>query len=148
MTVQTEILGDPAELVTIVDFRGKVLKSWRTPLRVAPDAPQAQSVARTWHDDIEVKVRDSLSRASQTRSKSRAKSRRQSGEAVARLFAAGIQAYSNSDFVTAKSVLLVCDELIGGDRRIAAALKRIDVLSSPNSNTLLLDSALTRENNT
>lgn len=123
MTVQTEIVGEPAQLVTIVDFRGRVLKSWKGPLLVAPNDPAAPSLARKWHAEIEARVRESLSRAAHKRPSG--DRRRAEEEAVAHLFIAAMQAYADRDYPTARSVLEACALLLPEDPRIRTALQRL-----------------------
>jgi hypothetical protein len=120
MTVQTEISGDPAQLVTIVDFRGRVLKTWTSPFRVELDSAEAPVSIRRWHGEIEVRVRESLSRASQRKSRKQGQS-----EAVAHLFLAAMQAYRERDFATAYGVLRGCELLLPEDARIRGALRRL-----------------------
>jgi hypothetical protein len=118
MTVQTEIVGQPAELVTIVDFRGRVLKTWRSPFTVDEADPEVGALARKWHADIEIKVRESLARA--------ASQRGPNGQpAVSHLYLAAAKAYAERDFETALAVLSACDLLLPDDARIRAALRKI-----------------------
>ncbi|MCA9696475.1 MAG: hypothetical protein KC431_03035 [Myxococcales bacterium] len=118
MTVQTEIIGDPAQFVSIVDFRGRVLKTWKSPLCVDTSDPRLPGLARRWHQDIEARVRDSLNRASQRKQD-------QEGEAVAHLFTAAAQAYADRDLNTARAVFSACALLLPDDTRIRAALDRL-----------------------
>jgi hypothetical protein len=130
MTVQTELLGEPAALVTIVDFRGRVLKSWTSPFCVASSSPDAPATIRRWHNDIEARVRDNLARASNRRPQSEA-----NAQVVSHLFIAAVQAYSARDLSTARAVLRVCELLLPDDPRIRAWLSRLrdkTGASSPN----------------
>ena len=67
MTVQTELVGEPAELVTIVDFRGRVLKSWRGRVRIDPEAASTSEQIRSWHRDIELRLRRQLAAVARRR---------------------------------------------------------------------------------
>lgn len=121
MTVQTEIVGAPAQLVTIVDFRGRVLKTWRSPFSVELDSEELGDVARRWHADIEARVRESLAQAA-------ARARRpEQHEVVSHLYLAAARAYAQRDFETARAVLSVCELLMPDDPRIRQALRWVDV---------------------
>jgi hypothetical protein len=120
MTVQTEIVGQPATLVTIVDFRGRVLKTWRSSFAVDEQDPALGDIARKWHADIEASVRETLKRAVT----------RQRGDdeqqlAVSHLFLSAARAYAERDFETALALLGACELLLPDDPRIRAAIRRI-----------------------
>lgn len=119
MTVQTEIVGTPAQFVTFVDYRGRVLKTWKSPLASTVDDSQLSTLARLWHQDVEARVRESLARAGQ-RSPNHG-----IGEVLAHLFVAAMQAYAKRDLVTARDVLRAYDLLRPDDARVRAALKRL-----------------------
>jgi hypothetical protein len=119
MTVQTELSGDPLELVTIVDFRGRVLKRWTRPF--ALDVDDAGAELRRWHATIEGQVRDSLSHAARARARPP-----QLDKATSRLFLAGITAYAKHDFDAARIALRACARLLPEDLRVRAALARLD----------------------
>ena len=120
MTLQTEIVGQPAELVTIVDFRGRVLKTWRQTLAPGLEECEAQPLARRWHADIEARVRANLQRAAQ----------RQSGdETLAHLFLAAAGSYAGRDLHTARAVLEACELLAPDERRIRDALAHLRALA-------------------
>ncbi|NVB42567.1 hypothetical protein G6O69_32385 [Pseudenhygromyxa sp. WMMC2535] len=121
MTVQTEITGDPAALVTIVDFRGRVLKTWRRQLDVAADHITAPDLAREWHDEVEAQVRANLNRAAKRSSSA------SEDVVVAHLFAAAMQAYANRDFATAKAVCRACTLLLPEDSRLSSCLQQLRV---------------------
>jgi hypothetical protein len=121
MTVQTEIVGDPGTLVTIVDFRGRVLKTWRSPFAVAPADLATPEKIRRWHADIESGVRNNLARASE---------RQQiipNLEPVSHLFVAAARAYAERDLDTAAALLRACDLLLPNDPRIRAALRQLPI---------------------
>jgi len=59
LTVQTELCTRTAEIVTMIDFRGRILKTWRRPLDAA-DIPQASELAARAHREVEHEVRKSL----------------------------------------------------------------------------------------
>lgn len=127
MTVQTEIVGEPALLVTIVDFRGRVLKSWSSEFSVDEGAPDAPEVIRKWHSDIETQVRTKLSRAATRRPQQNS-----TGEFGSHLFFAAMRAYGERDFSTARAVLQACELLLPDDERVRAALSRLNgSLSQP-----------------
>lgn len=125
MTVQTEIVGHPAELVTIVDFRGRVLKTWRAPLTVGPLDPAAPEHARRWHADIEARVRESLARAAGRNAKPST-----DADVASHLFLAAAEAYAERDLETAKEVLIACELLLPDDERVRAALDRLRLLGA------------------
>ena len=120
MTVQTEIVGDPAQLVTIVDFRGRVLKRWHSDVFIASGDPRAADRIREWHNAIETRVRESLSKAARRRPASR-----QADEVVSHLYVAAMKAYAERDLDTARDVLRACALLLPDDQRIACALQRL-----------------------
>jgi len=119
MTVQTELVGDPAELLTIVDFRGRVLKTWRSPFTLDEHAASTPERIRSWHRNIERRLRDKLAAVSRRRSQTDVE-----GDVVAHLFVAAIRAYGARDLDTACALLEACDQLRPDDRRVRAALAR------------------------
>lgn len=121
MTVQTELVGEPASLVTIVDFRGRVLKSWTSSFSIETSSPEAPAAIRRWHNDIEARVRDNLARAATRRPESASAS----NVVVSHLFIAAMQAYSDRDLDTALAVLRACELLLPDDPRIRAGLQRL-----------------------
>lgn len=116
MTVQTEVIGEPAQLVTIVDFRGRVLKTWRSSFLVS--AADVDS-ARRWHQQIEVEVRGTLSRAARKLPEQR------DNNVAACLFVEAMRAYGVRDFERAQTLLDACDRLVPGDVRIGSARERV-----------------------
>lgn len=120
MTVQTELVGEPAQLVTIVDFRGRVLKTWKSPFALAPDDHDAPEQIRRWHQEIEVRVREKLAALARRRPQGEA-----TGVVVGHLFIAAMQAYCSRDLRTAYALLRSCDLLMPDEPRIRAALERV-----------------------
>lgn len=120
MTVQTELLGEPASLVTIVDFRGRVLKSWKSSFAIGSTDPGAPAAIRRWHNDIEARVCDNLARAANKRPLTET-----GNEVVSHLFVAAVQAYRVRDLETARAVMAACELLLPDDPRIHAALLRL-----------------------
>lgn len=121
MTVQTEIVGEPAQLVTIIDFRGRVLKTWRSPFSLRADELGAPEQIRRWHHDIETRVREKLAQVARGRPQVDA-----SGVVAAHLFVAAMKAYGGRDLQTARALLRACDLLLPDDPRVGAALGRIE----------------------
>jgi len=120
MTVQTEVVGEPARLSTFVDYRGRVRKSWQSPFLIDPDD---HDVARDWHQKIEQEVREGLKRL--------AKSVRDRSETVgACLFAASMRAYATRDYDRARVILRGCEKLVPGDARVEAAFARLRSVAS------------------
>ena len=119
MTVQTELFGEPALLVTIVDFRGRVLKRWTSSFAIESSSPEAPGAIRRWHNDIEARVRDNLARAANRRPQTQTH-----GGVVSHLFVAAVQAFSERELDTAHAILLACDLLLPDDPRICAGLAR------------------------
>lgn len=117
LTLQTEIAGYPPEVVTILDFRGRVLKSFRRPLPGGLDPSERVELANRWHAEAEIEVRSTLAR--------RSKPADPSNPVVARLFVAALVAYHQMDRISARAALLACDALLPGDPRIGAALTRV-----------------------
>jgi hypothetical protein len=111
MTVQTEIVGEPAQLVTIVDFRGRVLKIWRSALGVDPAGLDS---ARRWHQKIDGEVRESLTRVARRPAD-------RSAIVGASLFVEAMRAYAVRDYAGAETILSGCERLLPHDRRIDAA---------------------------
>jgi hypothetical protein len=120
MTIQTEILGDPARLITIVDFRGRVLKTWQSDDLI--DASDLVS-ARKWHQAIERDVRGSLSKATQRGSD-------RSASVGGCLFVEAMRAYATRDYGRAKKALMACAHLLPSDPRVHAAMARLQSLES------------------
>ena len=122
MTVQTELIGDSTslELVTIVDFRGRVLKTWRSPFALHADDIHTPEQIRRWHRDIEARVREKLACVARRRPESEA-----AGTVVAHLFVEAIRAYGERDFKTAKALLRACDLLQPDEARIKTGLERL-----------------------
>lgn len=120
MTVQTEIHGESSRLVTIVDFRGRVLKTWTSPFEIDAGDPEVGGAIRQWHADIEARVRDSLARAARRQPQTR-----DASETVSHLFLAAMQAYGARDLETAIALLHACELLLPEDRRIRAGLRRL-----------------------
>lgn len=119
MTVQTEIVGDPGTLVTIVDFRGRVLKTWRSSFVVATADLAASETIRRWHAEIERGVRNNLSRVSERQQIA------PNHEPVSHLFVAAARAYAQRDLDTAAALLRACELLLPDDPRIRAALRQL-----------------------
>jgi hypothetical protein len=119
MTVQTEISDEPSNLVTIVDFRGRVLKTWRSRFCVTPGDPTAPEIIRRWHGEIETNIRSTLARVAD-RQKSAP-----NHEPVSHLFVAMARAYAERDLDTAVALLHACDLLLPDDPRIRAAVRRV-----------------------
>lgn len=117
LTLQTEIAGFPPEVVTILDFHGRVLKSFRRPLPVGLDPRGRAELANRWHAEAELEVRSTLAR--------RTKPATGGHSVVARLFLAALVAYHQMDRTSARAALLACDALLPGDPRIGAALARV-----------------------
>lgn len=125
MTLQTEVAGDPLEVVTIVDFRGRVLKSFRTEVPPALRGREAELMdfANDFHAGIEAQVHQSLEAA---RQRHRSDAEPELGGVVAELFVEAVQAYARQELDTARAVLRACDALQPGDPRIRAALARLE----------------------
>lgn len=118
MTVQTELVGEPAELLTIVDFRGRVLKRWTSDFRVDQHSLDAPARIREWHNQIETKIRNSLAAATRKRAQAGPS---QTGQVVGELFVRAMEAYAQRDFETAAAVLEACDQLLPNEPRVRAA---------------------------
>lgn len=125
MTVQTEIVGEPAQLVTIVDFRGRVLKRWQSDFCVASSDPEAPDLIRKWHAGIEARVRENLAKATRRRPQTRG-----AEEVVSHLYVAAMRAYAERDLDTARDVLRACALLLPDDKRISAGLERLRATAS------------------
>ena len=117
MTLQTELVGAPAQLVTLIDFRGRVLQRWTSPDPVAdPDQ------IRRWHGDIEAQVRAKLSRvaARPTKTDTRWAEKRFG----AHLFMEAMRAYAHRDLATALALIEACAGLLPDDPRVHTARAR------------------------
>jgi hypothetical protein len=119
MTVQTEIAGDPGTLVTIIDFRGRVLKTWHSPFVIIPADPAAPEKIRRWHAEIESSVRNNLTRVSERQRIT------PNHEPVSHLFVAAARAYAERDLDTAGALLRACELLLPDDPRIREALRHL-----------------------
>lgn len=120
MTVQTELVGDPLQLATIVDFRGRVLKRWTHPFSLDPDDATCAGVIREWHATIEARVRENLARAVRQRLDPKP-----SDGAISRLFLAAMAAYRDRDIETARAAMRACVLVLPDDRRVRAALEQL-----------------------
>jgi hypothetical protein len=118
-------------LVTFVDFRGKVLKTWRSPFTLSATKPESEQV-RQWHQEIELEVRRMLSQA-----KRRENSR---GNLVgACLFVEALKAYAARNYASAKLLLNACSNLLD-DPKITQALQRVENRTYPSSSSSCLPS--------
>ena len=120
MTVQTELVGESTslELVTIVDFRGRVLKTWRSPFALHADDVHTPEQIRRRHHDIEARVREKLASVAQRRPESEA-----TGTVVAHLFVEAMRAYGERDFSTARALLRACELLQPAEARIRTGIE-------------------------
>ena len=125
MTIQTEARGEPAYLFSIVDFRGRVLKTYRSPFPICRDS-RLSARARSWHAEVEAKVRATLERA-----KRRDLERDPVvSEVVANLYLAALRSYSELDFETAFELLRACEQLEPKDPRVRSALGRVSAIAA------------------
>lgn len=130
LTLQTEITGEPPALVTILDFCGRVLKSFKRPLPSGTDPQHYNELAKRWHATVEHEVRESLRRrvpigALAIPGPSGASLHPQASQArevVARLFTEAMAAYARRDLDSAAAMLEACEELLPGDAQIRGAL--------------------------
>ena len=120
MTIQTELVGDPVEISTIVDFRGRVLKRWTHPLTFEADDTRLTATVREWHVEHERRVRESLTKVVRKRHRLPP-----IDLALSRLYLAGMSAYARRDSVAAEGAWRACSRLLPEDRRVQAALARI-----------------------
>lgn len=67
LTLQTELVGEPAQLVTIVVFRGRVLERWQSESRVSPNHVDSPKLVHRWHTRLEARVREGLARVARDR---------------------------------------------------------------------------------
>ncbi len=116
MTVQTEILGEPGRLVTILDLCGRVLKRWQSTFVL--DAHDLDA-ARRWHQGIEAEIRASLARLAKRGGGDRPSS------VAACLFIEAMRAYAAGEYERSRSILKVCARLVPHDARVDAALARL-----------------------
>lgn len=119
MTLQTELVGEPTKLETIVDFRGRVLKTWHSPFHVDPQSPDGPGQIRAWHAQIEQRLRQQLATVAQRRAP-----REALGPVLAEFYVAAMRAYAERDRSTARALFEICEHLQPGDPRVRAALAR------------------------
>ena len=119
MTLQTELVGQPTRLETIVDFRGRVLKTWHSPFHIDPQSPDGPGQIRAWHAKIEERLRAQLSAVAKRRSPGG-----EPGPVVAELFIAAMRSYAERERSTALALLEICEYLQPGEARVRAAIER------------------------
>lgn len=117
MTLQTELVGEPAQLVTLIDFRGRVLQRW-----TSPDSVENPDQIRRWHGDIEAQVRTKLSRVAARTTE--AESRWAEKRFGAHLFVEAMRAYAHRDLATALALIEACAGLLPDDQRVRTARAR------------------------
>ncbi|MFV8751523.1 hypothetical protein ACNOYE_13340 [Nannocystaceae bacterium ST9] len=117
LTLQTEITGCPPAVVTILDFRGRVLKTFRRTLPDQLEPHEHAELANRWHAEAEAEVHATLAGRTANPNVPRV---------VARLFIEAMVAYRRMDRASARAVLRACDALMPGDSRIGAALIEVD----------------------
>jgi hypothetical protein len=127
LTLQTEITGEPPALVTILDFCGRVLKSFKRTLPSGSEPQHYNELAKRWHATVEHEVRESLRRrvpigALAIPGPTAHAQSAQSREVVARLFTDAMAAYARRDLDSAAAMLEACEELLPGDAQVRAAL--------------------------
>jgi len=126
MTLQTELRGDPLEVVTIVDFRGKVM---RRKSRVLTDEEHddLELVVRHVHADIERGIRVSLESVRKARDTSAASSGQAAVEpsTSALLFVMSADALGRGDLPTAASLLEAVAQLLPDDTRVRSLLRYV-----------------------
>jgi hypothetical protein len=118
LTLQTEVLEDPLRLVTIVDLKGRALKSWVVPL--ASGTADSTEV-RQRHSEVEAEVRRILlDKASQSGTSTREQ------EVGAVLFLESLRAYAAFDWDRAFRLSEASFCLLPKDSRVAQAKKEIE----------------------
>jgi len=126
MTLQTELRGDPLEVVTIVDFRGKVM---RRKSRVLTDEEHddLELVVRHVHADIERGIRVSLESVRKARDTAAASSGPAALEpsTSALLFVMSADALRRGDLPTAASLLEAVAQLLPDDTRVRSLLRYV-----------------------
>lgn len=135
LTLQTEITGEPPALVTILDFCGRVLKSFKRTLPSGSEPQHYNEQAKRWHATVEHEVRESLRRrvpigalaipgpsAASSSGTTLHPHAPQAREVVARLFTEAMAAYARRDLDSAAAVLEACEALLPGDAEIRGAI--------------------------
>lgn len=121
MTLQTEISGTgPVEVVTIIDYCGRVLQRYSEPLPPElVDEAEITRFANACHAVVESSVYESLAAAA---SRPRKRESDDRGRLVSWLFVRAMRAYAHQDFASARALLRSCARLMPDDPRVAAAL--------------------------
>ena len=120
MTLQTEISGSDPEVVTIIDYCGRVLQRTSEPLPPElVDEAEITRFANACHAAVESSVYESLAAAA-------ARPRRRAADERRRLaswmFVRAMRAYAQQDLVSALALLHSSERLLPDDPRIVAAL--------------------------
>ncbi|NVB40496.1 hypothetical protein G6O69_21830 [Pseudenhygromyxa sp. WMMC2535] len=120
MTLQTEIAGAPLQVVTIIDYRGRVLQRFTNdvPAHLTTEA-ELTAFANELHATIDTQVQAKLT-ASARPNPGRERERRL---AVAELYRRALDAYAKGDSLTARALLRACDRIRPGEPRVRAALE-------------------------
>ncbi|MFV8751520.1 hypothetical protein ACNOYE_13325 [Nannocystaceae bacterium ST9] len=105
-------------VVTILDFRGRVLKSFQR--AVPADLPSAAhgELANRWHAETEAEIRSMLTSRSGPSEGVKA--------VVARFFVEALIAYQQMDRDSTHALLRACDALLPGDPWIGNALATLN----------------------
>lgn len=120
LTLQTEFVGDPPELITVIDLAGRVIRRIRTPC--PPGVDLAQFVQRT-HADIDRKLRlavDARRREDPNRPPLG------DDDTAALLFLLAVEAYLDGDAISARQMLSCVADLLPDDATIASNLRALD----------------------
>ncbi|GEM_PF-4569617 len=137
LTFQTEVYGEPAEVVTLVDLAGRVVQTKKTAIPESVLAGGEEALVRfagVTHERIETEARAALRRrAERGRSKPEAQTELPGegpvqgsdgvvDETAAWLFMAAVDAYAHGDLHTSEDLFVVVSELLPDDRRVAQCL--------------------------
>lgn len=121
MTLQTELKGEPPHLVTIIDFRGKVVRRLSRQLSDEDHDNLALAVRRT-HQEAERGIRASLRSLHEAR-KGAPPSAAPSTASL--LFVMASEALHRHDRDSATALLRAVAQLLPNDRRVEALLDQV-----------------------
>lgn len=116
LTLQTEIVGDPPEFVTVVDIGGRVMRTLRTPCRVE----RADEIQRTVS-----RVHAELMRRFVSNARARVKPSADN-DTAAQLFVLAVEAHAAGDDVGAAALMQCVADLLPDDARVRSNLAALD----------------------
>jgi len=119
LTVQTELCLRTSELVTVADFRGRILKTWRRPVRLDDGTRSADLVASA-HRTAEAEIRRNLNELQRGRREPR------NCLTATKLFVRAVLAHQQGDDDLARRLLETVMILLPDDLRVRAVAEELN----------------------